>query len=277
MSERLAPGHHLFQADDGGWRCLGPDDAVIKVHGPDATLVRAQRLLHGATSTAPTDDDALTRLLALFAEHGLLVDEADGAPKDARRTLAVLVEGDDRVADAVCALLGADVTLERGRFERVSDGAPDVVVSCAGWLPDARWRALDLACRDAGIACHTCHAEGTRYFVGPFAVPGDASSYTDLRARRLAASPFPDELRACWHYLDDPDAVQPAVRRPAAPAAASIAALIANDVLAYAAGRVPPGVGHEVEVDPGTLAIVRHPVLPLPRAGLLAEVTGAAA
>jgi hypothetical protein len=43
-----------------------------------------------------------------------------------------------------------------------------------------------------------------------------------------------------------------------------IAGLLGADVLALLSGNAPPSERHQLEVDSRTLAVHRHPVLPLP-------------
>jgi hypothetical protein len=73
----------------------------------------------------------------------------------------------------------------------------------------------------------------------------------------------PEELLGYWAYLDT-EAELPPVPWPDAAVAAVIAGLIAADVAAYLATGAPAAEHRQLEVDPATLAVVPHPVLPLP-------------
>ncbi|GIH94685.1 TOMM precursor leader peptide-binding protein [Planobispora siamensis] len=143
-----------------------------------------------------------------------------------------------------------------------------VLVACAEHLPDTAWRGLDARCRDRGIAWHRGHSEGRRWYVGPFTPPADGAGYEDLRLRRLAACPWPDELAAYWAFLDAGG--RPAT--PADPAGAEVAAaLIAADLRAWADGARPPGTRRQTGIDLAAGEIRHHPVLPVP-GGLMREI-----
>ncbi|MFI0423632.1 hypothetical protein [Spongiactinospora sp. 9N601] len=147
------------------------------------------------------------------------------------------------------------------------DAGTAVLVACAERLPDARWRELDARCRDAGIPWHRGHSEGRRWYVGPFTPAHGGAGYEDVRLRRLAACPWPEELAAYWAFLDGGGL-------PAAPAdprgAVVAAALIAADLRAWRAGLPPPGAGVQVGIDLHSGRLRRHPVLPVPH-GLMRE------
>ncbi len=145
----------------------------------------------------------------------------------------------------------------------------DLLIACAGWLPDARWRRLDAWCAERAVPWHRVYQEGRALHFGPLSVPGATASYADSRARRLAAAPFPEELEALWHFLDGGGELPPPPTLSPA-AAAFAAALLAEDVLAFLSGRPAPSLGYAVEVSLSSLAVSRHPTLPVPR-GLLTE------
>ncbi|MGL5824735.1 MAG: TOMM precursor leader peptide-binding protein [Nocardioides sp.] len=107
-----------------------------------------------------------------------------------------------------------------------------------------------------------CHAEGDRWYIGPFADADERPRYRDLRARRLAAAPFPELLRASWAALSEPSAPAPPMLTAAG--AAVVAGLMASDILAFAASQAVPGRGFLTAVDPRTSRVCRHPVLPAP-------------
>ena len=121
------------------------------------------------------------------------------------------------------------------------------------------------------MAWHGCHAEGDRFYLGPFWSPSDpvTPSYRDVRDRRLAADPHPDSLEAYWRYVDRGEGLPP-VPWPDAGGVAVIAGTLASDLLAVARGERPPSHGHQLAYDPATGRWRRHPVLPVPR-GLMTE------
>ncbi|MGF1662351.1 MAG: YcaO-like family protein [Kineosporiaceae bacterium] len=179
------------------------------------------------------------------------------------------VGGDEHpVARAVAALLQSHVVVltgtppgPGGSGSGAAGPAPDLVVSCAGWLPDARWCDLDAALDDTGIAWHRCHVDGDAIRLGPLAVPGHTARYADSRARRLAASTVSGELEALWRHLDSGTAVPPIVWPDPGTVAVAAAVLVA-DVLAHLGGRCVPHAHHETVVRGAVVS--RHPVLPLP-------------
>ncbi len=278
----LAPGHLMYSGVDGVWRCALPDDRFLRLRGPEAVMRHARSVLHGhggerpgpAAGAAEAGLDAVdasgpsARLLEPFyaglEARGLVVNGPPGGA-DILPARTVLVEGDGNpVAAMVAGLLQARVTVVEGRLELETPGAmaeADVVISCAGWLPDARWLEVDRWCARAGVAWHRCHVEGTRVELGPMLIPGRTATYADTRARRLAASRVPDELRALWAYLDAAEGL-PAVPWPDQGGVPIVAGLLVADVLAYLSGKPVPSLDHRLSV--AAPEITRHPVLPLP-------------
>lgn len=260
---RIRPGHHLYRLADGHWRYSTPDESFVRISGADAVLAGVRDDLYGVPR--PPDDasaEAGRLLLDGLRSRGALDvdDEPDGAPAGAPG-LRVHVEGDNPVADAVAGLLcGSSVS--RGPVDEGVVAAVDVVVACAGWLPDAHWTRLDAWCAGVGTAWHRVHLEGSRWCLGPFTNPGRTAGYRDLRGRRLAASAAPAELAGLWKALDE--GPTPPVTWPDPAQAAIVAGLVAADVLTWGRGTAPPGGAHQVVVDPATAAVSRHRVLPLP-------------
>lgn len=271
VAHRLAPGHHLYVGADGVWRCRTAEDVVIHVTGARHLMARVQRVLHGEADLADvcSDEDERTvflRLLDGFAAQGLLAGPpVRSADRSGRPMPRVLVEGDNPVASLVVDLLGPHATVVRGEVESSTLKEPDAVVSVAGWLPDAHWQRLDGLCGERGIIFHRSHVEGTRFFIGPAAVPGVTVKYSDVRARQLAAADRPDELAEFWAYLDRRQSL-PAVPWPtSASGLAVVAGVLASDVLGcLGAARAHPGPGYQIELDLANLAIRWHPVLPIP-------------
>lgn len=260
---RLAAGTGVIPTDTG-FLVVTPDEDFLAVSmEPDRRdLVAA--LLAGevtAAEAAGRDPDA-GALLDVLASNGVLAGNgvlASGTPPAAG---PVVVDGDGILADQVTALLGPEI---RSTAE-ITDAA--VVVACADWLPDARWRELDAACDHTGVAWHRGYTEGGRWYAGPLTEPGRGPSYADLRLRRMAASPWPDQLAAYWAWLDGGG--RPA-GQPHSAGAAIVAGLIVADVRAYLAGVAAPGRGVQYGVDLAAGVVHRHPVLPVP-AGLMREV-----
>jgi hypothetical protein len=269
----LAPGHHLYPADDGAWRYSTPDGRFVRVTGDPVTLAAFQRVVHGVEAAGPeaadgVDPAAFTLLGELFAARGLLVgDTTAAAASEARvpRPVAVIaVDGDVPVSGAVARLLEGAAQVIQGSVDEDAIREADILISCAGWLPDARWRRFDRWCAAHGTAWHRLHAEDVRFFLGPLTVPGQTASYEDLRGRRLAASGVADELLRHWAYLDDPAQVPPPVRWPDDAGLAVLAGLLAHDVLTYLRAGTPAVRDSEIEVDVASARVAHHRVLPLP-------------
>jgi hypothetical protein len=266
-SVRIAPGHHLYPARDGSWRCYGPGDRFIRLRAAAHLMGDLRRVLHRASGVDEVVDDVdttaqLDSLIAAFAAQGL-IDTGAGSRRRAAVSGAVHVEGDNPIGRLVVDVLGTDAAVVHGPINEAAVARSDFVIACAGWLPDARWMCIDRWCSEHAVPWSMCYAEGLAFFVGPCSVPGVTASYTDTRARRLAAAGFPDELLAYWAYLDAGRELPP-VPWPSRGGAAVIAGLLAADLFAFLSGAAPFAAGYQLEVDPSDLSIRRHPVLPLP-------------
>lgn len=267
----ISPGHHLYRGPDGRWRCAAPGDRFFLLNGPPALLDRAQRLLHDghdggdgvSRATAPAD---LVPVLDVLDERGVLAPPVDASTVTGPGRLAeatVRVEGDNPIADQVRSLLAGHVTLQAGELDEDAVRDTDLVVDCAGWLPDARWRALGAACARHATPWHMTCIEGTDVVIGPMYLPGVTANYADVRGRRLAAAAAPDELRALWAYLDGDDPTPP-VPWPDVGPAAMAAGVVVSDVVSVVHGRPCPTEGHQLLIDVTRAEVRRHRVLPLP-------------
>ncbi|MEV0611693.1 YcaO-like family protein [Nonomuraea sp. NPDC050404] len=245
---RITPGHQLYLGADGIWRCHEPDGRVTRIPAPGTLMRRLPEALAGTT------DPDLIDLLRALEERGILTRHDNASPLAGR---VVHVIGDNPVADMTAALLQPHLKVERGPLDSV--GGVDMVVACAGWLPDAEWQRLDRLC--AGIPWHRCHAEGLTFRLGPCAIPGRTATYADTRARRLAAARSPHELLTLWERIGSGDHLAP---EPWTATSGTVAGLLVDDVLALLSGQPVPSEGHQLVVGPSP---ARHPVLPLPRPG----------
>lgn len=270
---RVAPGHHLYPGADGVWRWSAPGDRFLRLNAPDVLLRRLQLVLDGrlALEEAMLDahgDMTFAELVEGFQQRGLLVRPTGTEGVAGRR---VHVEGDNPVARLTADLLAGHVKVSRGPVDGEGLCGVDLLVSCAGWLPDARWRRVDRWCGEHQVAWHRSHAEALTFSVGPCWVPGRTATYAETRARRLAAAGLPDELLAHWVHLDGGRDLAE-VPWPSPGGVALIAGSLVGDVLAHLAGDPLPSGGHQLQIDPADGSIRRHPVLPLPRpAGRQAE------
>ncbi|MCK9921752.1 hypothetical protein MXD61_07590 [Frankia sp. AgPm24] len=276
----LAPGHHLYRGADGSWRYSAPGDVFVRIGGDDRLLTLVQGVEAGLSGVVvpAADRTAVSHVSAALTARGVLRAPDRVAAAQVPPVWKVWIEGDgpatERLVDLLVELLdsvdgapGRDANAVRvqctvGALDEAVVAGSQVVVSCAQWLPDDRWRTLDRWCADHGTPWHGCYAEGDGFVVGPLSIPGRTASYRDTRGRRLAAAALPDELRAHWAYLDS-DAPRPAARFPRT-AVAVLAGLLAADLLALAAGTIVPSEGHQLVVNPRAASINRHPVLPLP-------------
>lgn len=257
----ISPGHHLYAGPDGTWRCAAPGDRFVRVGGPDGLLRDAQQILHGVRDPAEADDQ-LRRVLDGFRDRGLVAPRNSTLPRTVR---TIHVDGDsgNTVAALVAELLRPHGDVTTGLVDEGVVAHSDVLISCAGWLPDARWQDVDAWCVASATPWHRAHLEGTAAVLGPMYVPGSTASYADARGRRVAASGVAGELLAHWAYLDGADP-KPPVPWPDVAGASVLAGLLVRDVLAYLAGDPVPSADRQLVVDLATAEISHHPVLPLP-------------
>ncbi|GAA2896699.1 hypothetical protein GCM10010517_61690 [Streptosporangium fragile] len=266
---RWAAGTTFVPTGDG-WLVHGPDEDFMVVQVPPEDRAVVTGLISGdlgvraALERVPAAADLVSELAATPEDTAGTVTGAAVLP----HTAEVLLVGDGPLLDPLSRCLRqAGLAVRHGRSGDDVGSQAAALVACAEHLPDAAWRELDARCRDLRIAWHRGHSEGRRWYVGPFTPPTGGTGYEDLRLRRLAACPWPDELTAYWAFLD-------AGGRPAAPAdpagAEVAAALITTDLRAWFDGAPPPGDGHQVGIDLAAGEIRRHPVLPVPH-GLMRE------
>lgn len=271
ITPTLVPGTHLFRAPDGDrWFLAHADGSFTRLRGPGTALAALQAELHGGPAATAVSPDLRDGLHAGLRERGLLTGHGHPAP----RRLRVRVLGGGPTAAAVRTLftsvaevdadpVGGDVALTPDATID-PDTDVDVLVTCASWLPDRLFRAIDDRVTATGTPWHRVHGDGTELAVGPFQLPGGVR-YRDWRGRRLAASTTPEELAAFWHHLDTTPLLPPPATEPALAAVA--AGVLVDDVLRWWATRHRPAgaVEQVVRRDPrGGVRIDHHPVLPLP-------------
>ncbi|MEM7353522.1 MAG: hypothetical protein AAF657_22180 [Acidobacteriota bacterium] len=268
---RLLAGHHLVPSS-GEWLLYAPDGQIFRLKAEGEVMQRVADVLAGK-ETAGETPSAVRDVLERFVGRGFAAIAA--RTSSATLNLRVSIVGDGPIAEALQALLASTGLPEPHRVaagELPDQPTPtDLAVTCAGWLPDAYWQNLDAWCRTHEVAWHGCHAEGNRFYLGPFWSPTDPEtpSYRDVRDRRLAADSDPDSLELYWRYVDRGEGLPP-VPWPDAGSVAVIAGTLASDLLAVARGERPPSRGYQLAYDPATATWRRHPVLPVPR-GLMAE------
>ena len=274
---RLSPGFHLLPVDEQ-WLLYRPDGRFARVRiRPElsemlAALLSVDTAFSEIPSISPAVEEEVTELLDRFVAEGVaeVVEQPKTETQVCRR---VVIDGEGEVARLLMELLltaGHEPRILEGG-SRTADPESDILVGCAGWLPDTRFRAQDRWCVENGVAWHGFYAEGNRFHIGPFWLPEDPRTvrYEDARARRLAAEIHPDGLEAYWRHIEAGRRVNPPVP-PSSAEAALIAGALATDILAWSAGETPPSHGHQLAYDRSTGCWRRHPILPVPR-GLMTE------
>ena len=237
---RFSTGSIVFTAGER-WIIALPDERILSVQ-PDAASVEIvadvlQSRISPAEAHARFPESGVDGLVDALVEKGALSNvitspatQTDPVTETARPQRVSLGEGgmgeleptseDDRGKGAggrMVVVVGD--RHESGSFVRAAahaglhaifvdeycDTDPATIFALVGvarWLPDRRWQEIDDWCQRHGVPWHRMHGEGRRWYVGPFSVPGRSASYGDLRLRRLAASPCPEDLLLIWRWLD---------------------------------------------------------------------------
>ncbi|MFI1952330.1 hypothetical protein ACH437_10830 [Streptomyces xinghaiensis] len=280
---QLAPGVEVVAVPGRGLAVRTAGGEFLGVRTRDADPEALLPLLSG--SAAVPADGELRRVVRAFDEAGYLT-EGGPAPEwpAARRDVRLLgapvltvplaahltaLGAEPRTAPAVTAP-GTPPAGTGGLL----DGSPAAVVWCLdGPVPDGLWDEADRL-PGHGVAWLRCHREGRQAYVEPLAAaPGDVTS-AHVRARRLAATPAHRELAAYWSG----PRTSGAPARLTVPAAALLAALLADDLSRWATG-APGEAGLPARrrlrrVDLRTLAVTEHPVLPVPGVAPMPERDG---
>lgn len=274
---RLAAGYHFFRDDQSGtWLLYGSDDVFTSVEVSDELARAVLPVLHGLSTpgqalAAVGDIRAFSELVEAFLENGFVVPLTGRTSPAFGPGAVVEVRGENPLAHMVASLL--EVT-GVAPVRRVTEDAPlepaSLIVSCDGWLPDARWLAVDAWCAERGVPWLMSYAETTRYFLGPLYRPGSTPGYRDVRTRRLAAAPNPDELLAYWRHLDRGEDVRPS-DWPDAGILAILAGVLAQESLKLLRDDPAPSISVQFEFEPQQMQWQSHPVLPVP-ANLMLEV-----
>ena len=267
---RLRAGAHVFQEAEDRWILCTPEEEFVRISLPPEVSPSFKAVLQGVR--APVSDfvreGELGEVLDAFYAEGLLQEQTPDGPTEAPAPPRILVIGENPLARSIANLFlssGAMVeSISTTTLNLSSLAQVDCAVAASGWLPDALWTELDEQYEAAGTPWHRVYLEGPRLFIGPLTIPRVSASYRDLRMRRIAASPWPEELQAHWRALDDNSGIG-TVDWPAYPALVAAASALACDVLTYLAGGHAPGAIGQVEFDATTWFWHTHPVLPIPR------------
>lgn len=249
----------------------GGDEFIVPDLPPDQQAALAD-LLTGVNTPGDCwgafSAEDLDEVLAVLAAEGIVDLDQRGpdrvpAPRDPPGVAAV--DGVGQLAAAV-----TDLLVRSGlRVLPVSAGAAppadaDVLVACAGWLPDRHWQLLDRVCEQRGLPWHRAHRDGGHVWAGPFTVPGDTAGYVDTRRRQLAATDAPELLEGLWDHLDNSED-RTDLEWPDEGALALVAGVLVSDVVVHLRDGAAPSCGHQLELDLMTRRWAAHPVLPVPR------------
>lgn len=220
---------------DGGVVLTTPRGTALRVHLTKAGLEDLLRACDGSQPLAqiahtPDELELLERLL----DEGCL--SALDAPP---RSINFEIEGDGKLAH-----------LARGLIKPKDDGVT-VRLFILDHLDHER---LSRVPKDEPWSYFFYDVHRGRF--GPHAWPDDGPSYDDLVARRIAAATDPAAIIA-----------RDRTRDGYLPPDSELLWMLSTfllDVERWHAGETALGLWHEVELDPVTLQIHRHPVLPLP-------------
>lgn len=272
---RLVPGVEVVAVPGRGLAVRTTEGEFLSVRTREADESAVLSLLSG-TGDAALADDELHRVVRAFEQAGYLADEPP-LPQwpAARRDIRLL--GDPaltRPLAAHLAALGAEprstpvVTAPDTSPVEIGEllaGDPAAVVWCLdGPVPDGLWEAADRL-PEHGVAWLRCHREGWQAYVEPLAAAPEDVTSAHVRARRLAATPAHHELAAYWTG----PRTSGAPARLTTPAAALLAALLADDLRRWATGAPDAPAGLPARrrlrrVDLRRLTVTEHPVLPVP-------------
>jgi hypothetical protein len=269
---QLAPGVEVVAVPGRGLAIRTADGEFLSVRTGDADQAALLARLSGTATDEP--DAELDRLVNAFEDAGYLAEEPPRAEWPAERRDIRLV-GAPVLTEPLAACLRAQGAEPRpAESDTVADGPPAAVVWCVdGPVPAGLWDAADRL-PERGIAWLRCHREGWQAVVEPLAAAvGDVTS-SDVRARRLAATPAHRELAAYWSG----PRTSGALVHLSTPAAWLIAALLTDDLARWATdapdtGAVPARRRLRL-VDLRTLTVTEHPVLPVPDVAPMPEKTG---
>ncbi len=250
---RLKQAHDLYRAVDGKWRLSGPGDRFDRIElSGDVMESLASTLSPHRHQNQEARSQDIESLLDVFVEEGY----AEREQTDPRPRLSkVCLDGDTPYLEAAARVLASNsLSIVRAR-----ESAEITVIGQLNLDDEAMLRRDELAV-SRGRPVHRAFYEGGHWFVGPLTIAGQTATYADYRGRRLAACDVPEELLNYWQALPG---LPPRMPEPAV--SALIAGYIAGDVMALCAGEEPPTTGYQVDIDPETLRIEWHPVLPLPK------------
>lgn len=250
------PDVDLRPLRDGASLLVTPSGRVFDVDVPPVQLVHALGDL-----VARPEDPSWPELADLLALE---------EPVRARRqTHDILLIVDTAFADAARRAASPDQQVHQlpshvDDVTRLAAGSADkILLVLRDRFDPALFTTIDDARAVADAPWLPVHLDHARAWVGPLIQPGVTASYRDLLARRWCA----EQPREVADALFRPSVTGP-LRPPAPATLAWLVALALDLAQRWAEGGPSPVVGNEVEVDPHRLAVVAHPVLPLPTGDL---------
>ncbi|MGP3966326.1 hypothetical protein [Streptomyces sp. 6N223] len=259
---RLAPGVEVVAVPGRGLAVRTTDGQFLRVRTGDADQEALLARLSGTATGRP--DAELDQIVHAFEGAGYLADEPPRREWPAERRDVRLVGDPVLTAPLATSLRAQGAEPRPAEPGTAADGQPAAVVWCLdGPVPEGLWDTADRL-PERGIAWLRCHREGWQAYVEPLAAAAGDVTSSHVRARRLAASPAHRELSAYW---SGPRTSGAPIQLPA-PAAALLAALLADDLTRWATdaphtGGLPPRRRLR-RVDLRTLTVTEHPVLPVP-------------
>lgn len=263
---KLREGYHLFAMPGNSWLLHTPEAKFIRLHLSEGQGSLLAALFNGTSSVeaALEQDATIIKVLDLFTKQNLLLNSNDQATAPCRQK--IVLTGDNPLAERVVELFEQNENIVIERRNEATIAFPqtdfDLLLSCAGWLPDKNWQKLDKWCEAHKIPWQRCDLEGRQFCLGPFYLPGLTAGYNDVRARRLAASPYPEELLAYWSYLSE-DKV-PLVNWPRPEILSIVAGTLVSSVMAHFSQMEIAGLGQQLIFDPVKLSWEQYAILPLP-------------
>ena len=256
----LADGHQLYPTPDGTWHYLTPDENAVTIGAPAEDLAELDNFLRRSGSVL---GPGAIEIADALVSRGVLA--VPGQVPEIPRPQRVLMDGIGPVADACIAPALQGSSASRGRIHYCANrrrrcvvGPRTVGCRCSSSrrvvgtrdLVPPKPNTVATRPRGAGRDLHRTFFDG----IGQRKLPGRLRS-------TLAASRVPDHLQALWNHLAGSEP-RPLELEPTAAAMAS--ALACSDVVAGVHGAPPSHLHHQIRMNPRTLMMTRHPVLPLP-------------
>lgn len=267
---RLKSGNYLFRGDDGYCYFVDSREKAARALVPDVLVDRFMRM--DPVQDGDTDYQSFIQILK---ERGL-VENTSLPNSQARNDSPVLsVAGDGTVANSLWRMMqitSPSITLRKCLVGDKPDDDTALFVIITGRQQDAVFRELDQSCSERSIPWFRCCREGDNISLSPLSIGKGHAGYSDLRGRRLAASKIGVVLKEMWQKFDQ----QPVSELNLSPFETSIVAGYLSEIIQRFLNGDMKGVPVDEELcfNLDTLALSRHPVLPLPSNLLVMKTIG---